>query len=153
MAANNMKFGTRGIASSRKSCSTALLRVPCLVILWLTFCCSTSVRAEDADVAETPRPSRTNYASFQSVLRDQMHASSELPQEAPEAPKVSQWQEVLVGGEIAVCMALILRLLLPRLGKMLDKRSNSATALAEANAAIVHEKAVTDFATELQAEP
>jgi CheY-like chemotaxis protein len=154
MADKKIKFGTHGIASRRESDFAALLRVVWPVLLCISLWCPASLRAEDPEVADTPRPNRTNYASFQSVLRDQMHAGSELPRDVPEGPKVTQWQDVLVAVEIAVCLALILRLLLPRLGKILDQRLNPVTAaLAEAKGAGIEEKAVIDFATELQAEP
>ena len=154
MANSKMKFGTHGIASRGKSYFAAALRAGVVLVLWLGIWLAPAVRAEDAEVVETPRPNRTNYASFQSVLRDQMHATSELPRETGEETKARNWQNVLVGVEIAICMALSLRLLLPRIGKLLDKRLNQVTAtLAEAKAAVVEEKAVTDFATELQVQP
>jgi CheY-like chemotaxis protein len=154
MANSKMKFGTHGIASRGKSYFAGALRAGVMLVLWLGIWLAPAVRAEDAEVAETPRPNRTNYASFQSVLRDQMHASSELPRETREGTNARNWQSVLVGVEIAICMALSLRLLLPRIGKLLDKRLNQVTTtLAEAKAAVVEEKAVTDFATELQVQP
>jgi CheY-like chemotaxis protein len=154
MANSKMKFGMHGIASRGKSHFAGALRAGAVLILWHCLWCGASVRAEDAEDAGTPRPNRTNYASFQSVLRDQMHASSELPRETRDEPNAGNWQAVLVTVEIAVCLVLSLRLLLPRIGKLLDKRLNSVTAgLAEAKAAIMEEKAVTDFATELQVQP
>jgi CheY-like chemotaxis protein len=154
MTNSKMKFGTRGIASSCKSHFGRSLRVGCVLGLSLTLSYAASVRAEDAELAETPRPNRTNYANFQSVLRDQMHGSSELPREGQQDTKTANWQGVLVAVEFVVCLALILRLLLPRIGKILERRLNeSIAALAKAKAAVVEEKAVIDFATELQTRP
>jgi CheY-like chemotaxis protein/F0F1-type ATP synthase membrane subunit b/b' len=124
------------------------------LVLWLGVALAPAVLAEDAELTETPRTNQTAYATFQSVLRDQMHASSELPRETQQETRAVNWQGVLVAVEFAVCLALSLRLLLPRIDKLLDKRLNQVSAtLAEAKAAVLEEKAVTDFATELQMQP
>jgi CheY-like chemotaxis protein len=154
MAENKMNLDTREITPRRESHFRALLGVIWLAILWLILWCPASVRAEDSEVPGTARPNRTNYASFQSVLRDQMHISSELPREVQEAPNTTNWQSLLVAFDMTLCFLLSFRLLLPRMSKLLDKRLNPvSSALAEAKAAVMQEKAVADFATELQMEP
>jgi CheY-like chemotaxis protein len=82
-----------------------------------------------------------------------MHAGSEVPRAVNEEPKGNDWQSVLVAIELFVCMALSLRLLIPRLGKLLEQRLDPATInLLMAKAALIEEKAVADFATVLEVE-
>jgi len=153
MESGKMKSGMYGIITRRK-CHFTVMPLGLAFVLSLCLWSAGSVWAEDTEVAETLRPNRTNYASFQSVLRDQMHASSELPREKLEQPKVSSWQSLLVAVEFVVCMLLIFRLLVPRLGKFLDERLDPvAAALAHAKAALYEQKAVADFANFLQMEP
>jgi CheY-like chemotaxis protein/F0F1-type ATP synthase membrane subunit b/b' len=154
MANSEMNFGMDGIVSRRKPHFARVMRFALVLVVSLCFWSAASAWAGDAEVAETPRPNRTNYASFQSVLREQMHLGSELPRETQEQPKVRNWQSVLVAVEFVVCMLLIFRLLVPRLGKLLDSRLNPvAAALAQARAALHEEKAVADFANVLQMTP
>ena len=149
MANRKIKLGASGIAPGRYNHFASILRAGMVLVMVLLS--AGSAWSQDTE-QETPRPNRTNYASFQSVLRDQMHTSSELPRDVQEAPKVSPWQDLLVLLDLTVCLLLGMRLLLPRIGKLLDKRLN-ALNLAAAKATVVEEKAVTDFATVLQAEP
>src|SRR6266850_5103655 len=122
MATTNNKFA-HGIAPGRKGYFGAILR-PCVaLVLGISLWFAISLRAEDAE--ETPRPNRTNYASFQSVLQAQMHASSEVPR-ATQVEAKTDWQSLVVAAEIAVCMMLTFRLLIPKLGQLLDKRLNPA---------------------------
>jgi CheY-like chemotaxis protein len=150
MATTNIKFA-HGIAPGQKGYFGAIMRPGVALVLGISLWFAISLPAEDAE--ETPRPNRTNYASFQSVLQAQMHASSEVPRATQEEAKTSDWLSPLVGVEIAVCMILTFRLLIPRIGQLLDKRLNPASvSLALAKATMIEEKAVSDFATVLEVE-
>jgi CheY-like chemotaxis protein len=148
-----MKFGLNGIARRVRYNFTVSLGIAWTLALPLFLFGAASVGAADAESAGAPHPNQTNYASFQTALRDQMHADSELPKAGHEEPKVSGWHNVLCALEIAVCMVLSFRLIVPKIGKLLQKRLDPVTApAAEVKAAIVKES-VGRFVTELQIEP
>ena len=107
--------------------------------------------AGSAEVSTRANP--TNYANFQTALQDQMHAGSELTPEGPEVPKASPWQSLFMAVEIAVCMVLIFRLIVPIIGRLLDKRMNPATAVAETEASAPEKKSVAKVASEPAAKP
>jgi CheY-like chemotaxis protein len=153
MATSKMKIGLRGIMSRGKLSFAEIVRNGSILIFVLALGWADLARAEDAEAFETSSPNKTNYANFQTALRDQMHAEAEMPQERHAESGVSTWNSFLITIEVSVCALLMLRLLLPKIGKLMDERTKMiSVATAEAKA-VIEEKAVALFATELQIEP
>jgi CheY-like chemotaxis protein len=153
MATEKIELGLHGIKSIRKIPFAKWLPIGSLLILTATILRFGSASG-GAEVST--RANQTNSANFQTALRAQMHADSELPQENhEEEPKVNQWHSVLLAIEMAVCMVLTFRLIIPNLGKMLDKSSAAVSAEPEAKpkADAVARKTVANVAGDLPVKP
>src|ERR1051325_10806851 len=148
MATAKIKLGLRGTKSVGKAPFTRW--GASLLILALTIL---RVGGAAGGAETSTRTNQTNHASFQTALRDQMHADAELPRATHIEQKESGWHTILLSLEIGIGLALTFRLVVPRITKVLDKRMNPVSDIAaEAKIAVTEEKAVANFAAELQVE-
>jgi len=128
MTDSKMKFGVHGIWALLKFHFAESMRVGSLLVLSLSLGCAASVRAAEAGSDNTAGPNSTNYASFQSVVRDQMHGSAELPAEASQEPLANHWNDLIITVEVAVCLTLCFRLFAPRIDKFLNRDLDAVSA-------------------------
>jgi hypothetical protein len=129
MVNSKMKFGLHGIWDRVKFHIAESMRVSAVLVLSLSLGCAASVQAAEAEADDALQPDSTNYPNFQSVVRDQMHASASMSQEARVEP-ASNWNNLITSVEVAVCIALSFRLFAPRIVKLLDRRLNPVSVAA-----------------------
>jgi hypothetical protein len=125
-----MKFGLHGIWDRVKVHVAESMRVGSLLVLSLSLGCAASVQAAEAEADNAAQPDSTNTASFQSVVRDQMHADALLSQEARQKPAANNWNDLIISVEAALCIALSLRLFAPRIAKSLDRHLDTVSVAA-----------------------
>jgi hypothetical protein len=126
----DMKFGLHGIRDRVKFHTVGSMRVGSVLVLLLSLACAASVQAAEAEADNAAQPNSTNTASFQSVVRDQMHADALLSQEARQKPAANSWNNLIVSVEAALCIALSLRLFAPRIAKLLDRHLDTVPVAA-----------------------
>ena len=118
---SKMKSGLHRILTRLKFQIAESLQVGSVFVLLLGTACAASVQAGEAEADDNARADSTNYANFQSVVRDQMHASAELPEEARVTPTVNNWNSLIISVEMAICIVLSSRLFAPRICTLLDR--------------------------------
>ncbi len=130
MVTSKMKFGLGGIWARLKIRIAESKQIGLVLVLAVSLGFAASAQAAEAEADGTGRADSTGYANFQSAVRDQMHASAELPQEAQVAPTTNNWNNLVISVEMAICIVLSSRLFAPRICTLLDRHLNPVSAPA-----------------------